>query len=37
MLSLLNKTNDFIKDDKFANKKCKGVISGKTKIKNVLC
>ena len=29
MINLLNKTHDFIKNDKFANKKWKGVISKK--------
>ena len=29
MINLLSKTHDFIDNDKFANKKWKGVISGK--------
>ena len=37
MINLLSKTDDFIKNDKFANKKWKGVKSEKMKIFPLVC
>ena len=37
ILNLINKTHDFIKDDKFANQKWKGVLSEKIKVFPLVC
>ena len=37
MINLLNKTDDFIKNDKFTNKEWKGVFSKKIKIFPLVC
>ena len=37
MINLLSKAHDFIKDNKFANKKWKGVISEKQKVFSLVC
>ena len=37
MINLLNKTHDFIKNNKFANGKWKGVMSEKIKVFPLVC
>ena len=37
MINLFGKTNDFMKNDEFANKKWKGVISEKIKVFPLVC
>ena len=37
MINLLNKTNDFVKNNKFANKNRKGVKSEKIKVFSLVC